>query len=205
MLLGFQPRFVPFIEDGSKTHTIRAKRKIAPKVGETCHCYTGLRHKGARLLGRWKCVRVQEVRIMYGVLNQPVMVVIDGVILSGDEANSFFHRDGFRDGGGGEKYPSIVQAAELWRGPSLPFRGDLIHWEYTDAQRKVPNPDVERRKDCGDLRSPQGAEAGIRRRCNPRVERGGSAVSRKRDHEANRRKLYGAAGIAARDMTGEMV
>lgn len=65
MLLGFKRRFAPHIQDGSKTHTIRAKRKLRPKAGETCHCYTGLRQKGARLLGRWRCVRVQDIIIDY--------------------------------------------------------------------------------------------------------------------------------------------
>ena len=58
MLLGFKRRFAPFVEEGSKTHTIRAKRKIAPKVGETCHCYVDPRQKTMRLLGRWTCVKV---------------------------------------------------------------------------------------------------------------------------------------------------
>lgn len=34
MLLGFKKRFAPMVEDGSKTHTIRAKRKIRPRVGK---------------------------------------------------------------------------------------------------------------------------------------------------------------------------
>lgn len=51
MLLGFKRRFVSAILSGSKCHTIRAKRTRPPRVGETLHCYTGLRQKGATLLG----------------------------------------------------------------------------------------------------------------------------------------------------------
>lgn len=46
MLLGFNARFVPLILAHEKRHTIRAKRKNAPHVGEICHCYTGLRQRG---------------------------------------------------------------------------------------------------------------------------------------------------------------
>jgi hypothetical protein len=83
MLLSFEKRFVPHVEDGSKTHTIRAERKRAPKVGETCHCYTGLRHKSARLLGRWPCVKVERITVT------PHELRIDGEVLSRDERDAF--------------------------------------------------------------------------------------------------------------------
>jgi hypothetical protein len=63
MLLGFKRRFAPFVEEGSKTHTIRAKRKIRPKVGEVCHCYVDPRQKSMRLLGRFPCVKVETIDI----------------------------------------------------------------------------------------------------------------------------------------------
>src|ERR1039458_6030532 len=101
MLLGFKARFVPMIEDGSKTHTIRAKRKIRPRVGETCHCYTGLRQKGARLLGRWPCVKVEEITIRLRCRPEDFFplaldIWIDGERLSPDEVNDLAWRDGFR-------------------------------------------------------------------------------------------------------------
>ncbi len=117
MLLGFDARFVPFVEDGSKTHTIRAKRKNTPRAGETCHCYTGLRHKGARLLGRWPCVRVEEIVIAAHELR------IDGQVLSRDERNALAWRDGFR---GRDPWLEMV---EFWEG-RLPFEGHIIHWLY---------------------------------------------------------------------------
>ena len=49
-LYNFQARFVPFILNGAKTHTIRAIRTNPDKPGNTLHLYTGLRQKGARLL-----------------------------------------------------------------------------------------------------------------------------------------------------------
>jgi hypothetical protein len=126
MLLNFEKRFVPHVEDGSKTHTIRAERKRAPKVGETCHCYTGLRHKGARLLGRWPCVKVERITVT------PHELRIDGEVLSRDERDAFARRDGFR---GPQPWAEMMRyweheqpSAGEWR-----FDGYVIHWRYTGA------------------------------------------------------------------------
>jgi hypothetical protein len=133
MLLGFKPRFAQYVEEGSKTHTIRAKRKIPPKVGETCHCYTGLRQKGARLLGRFRCVRVESIVIRHierpGV---PLCVEIEGIQLSPDETDAFFWRDGFRPMlEAFAVHHSIEMAADFWKLGETSFEGYLIHWEYT--------------------------------------------------------------------------
>ncbi len=126
MLLGFKKQFVPMILSHLKTHTIRAKRKRPPRVGEICHCYTGLRQKGARLLGRWPCVKVDTVTIGLGVLDRsrlhvwPVVYVGDSK-LSPDECEALARSDGFR---------SFAEMMEFWRG-RLPFRGYMIHWDPT--------------------------------------------------------------------------
>src|SRR4051812_22741705 len=83
-LYNFKPQFVPLILDGTKTHTIRAPHKNsegAPqdKPGSMMHLYTGLRRRGpiiqklasgevvrqkmSRLLGRFECVKVEEIEI----------------------------------------------------------------------------------------------------------------------------------------------
>ena len=135
MLLGFKARFAPLVEDGSKTHTIRAERKNPPKAGEMCHCYTGLRRKGARLLGRWPCVKVEGIRIYDrgGTLG----VVIDGHDLDRDECNALAWRDGFR--GSGPKY-AFAEMAAYWLalhpqadGPFV-FAGHVIHWKYDNGK-----------------------------------------------------------------------
>src|SRR5690348_14703111 len=98
MLLGFKARFAPFVEDGTKTHTIRATRKNPPRAGEICHCYTGLRQKGARLLGRWPCVKVEEILLEWLAIERGMTIIIsiDGVELDQAEANALAYRDGFR-------------------------------------------------------------------------------------------------------------
>jgi len=149
MLLGFKAQFAEYVASGSKQHTIRAPRKIRPKVGEICHCYTGLRQRGpiiqklpsgevvrqkmSRLLGRFKCVRVEEITISrYFNENIPLCVSIAGELLTADEAEGLFWRDGFRSGPQGRGYPSTLQAASFWsdRLKEHSFHGDLIHWEY---------------------------------------------------------------------------
>lgn len=146
MLLGFgfKKRFVPHIVDGSKTHTIRDKPKRYPRrVGEICHCYTGLRQRGpiiqklasgqvvrqkikATLLGRWKCVKVEtiEIEILPAVfLDQAGPVIrIAGEALSPDEADALAYRDGFRTGG-------FAEMMAFWEG-RLPFEGNIIHWKF---------------------------------------------------------------------------
>lgn len=151
MLLGFKKRFAPIVEEGSKTHTIRAKRKIRPRVGEICHCYTGLRQKGARLLGRWECVKVEPINI-YECGDGRFSVWVGENELTPDEKDALAWRDGFRD----QENAPFVQMMQYWinthgdgkrilvtrvnypagepvkgYGKPLDFEGDLIHWRYS--------------------------------------------------------------------------
>lgn len=140
MLIGFMAKFAAYVEQGSKTHTIRARRKDGQKVklGDTCHCYTGLRQKGSRLLGRWPCVRVQNIRIAsqvrYRMDQAPLFIWIDEVLLTDDEAEAFMVRDGFRTGTH-PNFPAMTEARLHW-GRTLEteaFEGDLIHWQYREG------------------------------------------------------------------------
>ncbi len=146
MLLGFKQRFVPFIEEGSKTHTIRAIRRLesgdiyTPKVGEICHCYVNPRQKSMRLLGRFPCVRVERIEIEYRdwKVSAPLVVTIDSVRLTDEEADLLFLRDGFRDLTG-ETYQHMQQAAEFWKDRTFPFHGLLIHWKYLRGTTAEPH------------------------------------------------------------------
>lgn len=122
-LYNFQPRFVDAILAGTKTHTIRAARAHPDKPGSTMHLYTGLRHKGARLLGRWPCVKVEEIHIEpWNTADDKARVWIDYEELDLDEKQALARRDGFAD------FPEMVR---FWKG-RLPFDGHIIHWKRPD-------------------------------------------------------------------------
>lgn len=124
-LYNFQKRFVPFILDGRKTHTIRAMRANPDKPGNTLHLYSGLRQKGARLLMRVPCVKVEEITIdaCGHECNCDGSIVIDGVELNASECEALARRDGF------ENFDSML---DFWAG-RLPFRGQIIHWRNSAA------------------------------------------------------------------------
>lgn len=113
-LYNFNPRFVPCIESGRKTHTIRAKRRYADAVGSTLYLYTGLRQKGARLIRKTECTAVHEI-IIY---SENGGIAVDGVRLGSDECHALAVSDGFT---------SFSEMLLFWKG-RLPFVGNIIHW-----------------------------------------------------------------------------
>lgn len=115
-LYGFKEQFVPKILAGEKTHTIRAPRADGriDKPGNTMHLYTGLRQKGARLLMRPKCTRVETISI-----NEWGVIVVDNCTLVHDEMEQLARRDGFAD---------HAEMMKFWKG-RLPFKGHIIHWK----------------------------------------------------------------------------
>ncbi len=134
MILGFKARFVPFILDGSKTHTIRATRKNPPRTGEACHCYTGLRTKACRLLGRWRCVKVESILIHEEKLDnhgrhRMMMIAINGEHLTLDECRALAWRDGFRSASPRLAFAEMI---EYWEDRRFPFVGHLIHWNFNE-------------------------------------------------------------------------
>lgn len=116
-LYSFHKRFVPAILDGTKTHTIRSRRAHPDKLGNILHLYTGLRRKGARLLMRVPCTRVQEISMIVDSSGE-CHVYIDGVQLAPDEREALAKRDGFAG------WRSMV----LWWNGLYPFHGHIIHW-----------------------------------------------------------------------------
>ena len=122
--LNFKPQFVPFILDGRKTHTIRATRKYPVKAGDTLYLYTGLRHKGAKLLMAVECVKAEQIEILAVAQRAPstalnFMITISGQVLDVSEKEALARRDGFRD---------FAEMMSFWDG-RLPFSGQIIHWK----------------------------------------------------------------------------
>lgn len=128
MLLGFQRRFESLVVSGSKTHSIRAlrkgKRQIKP--GDRLDCYGDARQKTMHLLGRFPCVRVEEI-----VIYQEGEVFIDTFHLSPDELEAFAWRDGFRP-----TRESVTASELMMRFWSKRLKqtgrwtGVIIHWNY---------------------------------------------------------------------------
>jgi hypothetical protein len=112
-LYNFKSQFVPKILAGEKTHTIRAVRANPDKPGNTLHLYTGLRHKGAQLLMRAQCSKVEAIEI-----SPEGDILIDGTELGEDEIEQLARRDGFE---------SHAEMMRFWEG-RLPFTGHIIHW-----------------------------------------------------------------------------
>ena len=147
MIIGFQDRFEPFVTDGSKRHTIRAGNRW--KAGIRADLFVRPRQKDMRLLFRAPVVRVEEIRIdeyeavqcgrgsipplngnhvlkaCRGPRGESLLVRIDGELLAWDETSALFFRDGFREPG---ECPQF-QALQFWH-KRLPFRGQIIHWDY---------------------------------------------------------------------------
>lgn len=127
-LYNFQKRFVPFILEGRKTHTIRMIRANPDVPGNTLHLYTGLRTKKAKLLMRVPCRLVEEIDIWdhYGPeardANLRYGVRINGLDLDASEKQALARRDGFSNFG---------EMMYFWTDPTnrLPFRGHIIYWQ----------------------------------------------------------------------------
>lgn len=135
MILGFKDRFIPFIEDGSKTHTIRAGNRW--KAGMRADLYAKPRQKGMRLIFRAEVVKVERISIVS--LHGSIGISISGIGLTWDEANLLAYRDGFREFRG---IQPIDVMARFWRAThELPFTGQIIHWDY--HERYIPC------RDCG--------------------------------------------------------
>lgn len=120
-LYNFQKRFVAKILSGEKQHTIRAVRLRVEKPGNILHLYTGLRHKGATLLMRAPCVKVEEIFI------DVCEMVIDGVELGESDRDALAVRDGFAD---------FAEMLEFWAG-RLPFKGHIIHWKFEQRGKRA--------------------------------------------------------------------
>lgn len=112
------PRFVPMIRDGRKRFTIRARRKYEDVPGDIMHLYTGLRTRGAMLIFRVPCVKVEEIRLAR--FEGATVVTVSSQPLDGGEMELLALNDGFE---------TFAEMMEWWQ-PNMPFEGQVIHWDY---------------------------------------------------------------------------
>lgn len=136
MMTGFKRRFEPFVQDGSKEHTMRDIRKGTRQVvvGDRLDCYGDVRQKAMHLIGRWTCVRIQVARF-YVVNGEHHRMSLDGAELSDDEADAFAWRDGFRyQDDPKARYGCFVMMLAYWLedGKRFPFQKQVLHWRFKD-------------------------------------------------------------------------
>lgn len=149
----FQERFVPFIKDGSKFHTIRKRRdKGFAKKGDTLYLYYGLRTKHCTKLREEICTDVKTIIINYTEVSlcnrrinneeflqaslmlpySPVGSPHDSYDLFKAEKELLAWRDGFRPEGTSFSEPwGSFELMHRWFSQTheLPFVGDIIYWE----------------------------------------------------------------------------
>ncbi len=140
----FQERFVPMVKDGTKTHTIRARRnKGFAKPGDTLYLYYGMRTKFCTKLREEICVDVKTIFIkkngdvfLYDERLTDYQVDLlrngkykkKGKQLTPGEKMTLAHRDGFRVGNmiSPECFDLMLR---FWSAThQLPFIGDIIYW-----------------------------------------------------------------------------
>lgn len=113
MLLGFKKRFKEPIQLGTKVFTLRKRRKVRPKIGETIHMYSALRTKHTELISnKEKLISIQNVRIAIqkrefidNLDEFRIGIYVDRRKLSRDEIEQFAQFDGFN---------SVSEWAEYW-------------------------------------------------------------------------------------------
>lgn len=104
MLLGFKPQFVNPILQDIKWFTLRDKRKVTPKLGETLHMYTGLRTNNCKPITKKHTLKAMyPVHIKIKITGKPgihaakVQIVINNLTLSNFDLREFVVRDGFEN------------------------------------------------------------------------------------------------------------
>lgn len=154
-LYNFKQRFVPYIMDGSKMHTIRAIRKNPAKPGDMLYLYTGLRSKYAKRLITAQCTAVKTIF----VLQDGTMLLVDAIFNAIDcqlfyesylknevnetvtwkkltemQKNKLAWHDGFRPVHDALLRTPIDAMMQLFKEMhSLPFAGHIICWHPQPA------------------------------------------------------------------------
>lgn len=151
----FKDRFVPMVVEGSKPHTIRARReKGFAKKGDRLYLYFGMRTKWCRKLREEVCTNVRTIIITetdiyvisFRMSDLEVEILKDqmaktnepGIGMKLDETlrNAFAWADGFRPEGSSKNNPgkAFDLMIRFWRQThdlSSAFIGDLIDWKPT--------------------------------------------------------------------------
>lgn len=97
--------FIDKVENGTKPHTIRARRKRPVNVGNKLDLFTGMRTRYCRRLkvqpgckDREDCIRAQDIEIVRPG-SSVIDIFVDGVRLKFHQMNQLALRDGFANWG----------------------------------------------------------------------------------------------------------
>jgi len=122
-LFNFKSQFVPKVESGEKTQTIRANRNDGrkPVPGDIACLYSGLRTRNTKLIGEHQVVSCRSVRI-HTVGNGEL--IVDGIKLDAQERLAFAKADGFN------YWPDMVA---FFRDQYMVdvFEGFCVQWEWS--------------------------------------------------------------------------
>jgi hypothetical protein len=151
----FNRRFVPAIESGIKSQTIRAPRRRHARPGERLQLYSDMRTKACRLIrDDVVCARLDEVRFdLRGLHDVPtpqtsrqlydliqgsdLPLAVNGIPVEGPERDVFPLHDGFlgwvitgqnSDGLTLQPFAAMVLFWMAYHGATL-FEGVMISWE----------------------------------------------------------------------------
>lgn len=115
----FKDQFVPLIQSGRKTTTIRQRRAQRPtKVGDRLFLFNRMRQSKCRLIKDTECIALRPIRIY--CTNCPEVVLGD-VDLKAVEINTLAIRDGFKNSD--EFFAFFRQNYGIF------FQGELIEWK----------------------------------------------------------------------------
>jgi len=137
VILGFHERFVPFVLDGSKRHTIREGSRWFP--GMRADLFRNVRQANMQLLFRSIVLMVEPIMIEIGRESRMIdRISINGESLDQSEMESFAYADGFRKGLGSHR-PYLREMSCFWvqfkkRTPGIHY-SQLVHWDYEKRSR----------------------------------------------------------------------
>lgn len=133
MILGFNPKFVPYVRNGTKRHTIRDGWRW--HAGMRGDLYENVRQKNQTLIFRSIITLVEPIEIFIHKGSRLIEEIsIGGDKLDADEMEAFAYADGFRDGYGfaGNRY--LREMSWFWLNVKRSGAGrkhsQLIHWDY---------------------------------------------------------------------------
>lgn len=153
----FKERFVPFVLEGSKPHTIRQRRNQTVQPGVTLYLYYGMRTKYCRKLREEICTDVRTIQIMKSgkvficdkrLDGHQFLYFINkkykpaGRYLSESEKDKLAWLDGFRPDGSTLQKPKdcFDLMIRFWKQThKLAFTGDIIYWE----PQKINNEQIK--------------------------------------------------------------